>query len=212
MKFKLIPVKKIESLNVKNEVVYDLSVEVSHSYCVNGIAVHNSGCTTKNATGIYHPMASLIQEIREYQGKMSNRHRAVVADGGINSPDRFCKSLALGAHVVMMGSALAVAKESPAAKVSGFKYRYGDLDSFQKSAATSARIDSAIFRGSASFEVQKEYREPRYIEGKEILLSYSSKSLEDIIQKFMNGLRSSMSYFNARLLEEYRNNISWGVK
>lgn len=167
------------------------------------------GCTTKNATGIYHPMASLLQECKEYSQPWSMAPK-IVADGGINSPDRMCKALALGADCVMMGSALAIAKESPAQKVNATKYRFpNDHYGFYPNPPP---LDSAIFRGSASFEIQKEYREPRYIEGKEILLPYKGESLEEIITKFMNGLRSSMSYFNARTLEEYRANVTWGVK
>lgn len=165
------------------------------------------GCTTKNATGIYQPMASLIMEI---VNNNAQNQAKLIADGGINSPDRMCKALALGADLVMMGSALAVAKESPAQKVNGFRYRNPQENYFvfdQKNV-----IDSAVFRGSASFEVQKGYREPRYIEGKEVLLPYKGESLKEVIDRFMSGLRSSMSYFNARTLTEYRNNVTYGVK
>lgn len=176
------------------------------------------GCTTKNATGIYHPMASLLDEIDEYRsewvkGFITSKWRyptpKVIADGGISSPDRFCKALALGAEFVMMGSALAVAKESPAQKINAFEYNTRDSQ-FRYTYANTGP-DTAIFRGSASFEVQKEYREPRYIEGKEVLLPYSGKSLEEIVRSYMDGLRSSMSYFNARTLEEYRTNVTYGV-
>lgn len=178
-----------------------------------------SACTTKNATGIYHPMGSLLREIRSYKdnggfrddphNKNFLRSKIIIADGGINSPDRFCKALALGADVVMMGSTLAVAKESPAQKVNSVKYncRNNPMVSYWGD----SKENSAVFRGSASFEVQKEYREPRYVEGKEMLLPYSSESLEHIITKFMNGLRSSMSYFDAKTLEEYRTNVTFGT-
>jgi IMP dehydrogenase len=180
-------------------------------------------CTTKNATGIYYPMGSLLEEIEmsrrvfEY-GYLSVERRKTppaIADGGINTPDRMCKALALGADVVIMGSVLAVAKESPAKKINGFTYRNGKRPYDPMGHVMTwgeTVIDSAIFRGSASFEVQKEYREPRYIEGQEILLPYKGESLQDIITKFMSGLRSSMSYFNARTLEEFRTNVSYGIK
>lgn len=181
-------------------------------YPVMGVRVGiagGGGCTTKNATGIYHPMASLIQECVD-PDLGPGEQELIIADGGINSPDRFCKALALGADCVMMGSALAVARESPAEKVNAFVYNTRNDKSIYRYPHYNGP-DSAIFRGSASFEVQQEYREPRYIEGKEVLLPYKSQSLKEIISKYMDGLRSSMSYFNARTLEEYRANITWGV-
>lgn len=167
------------------------------------------GCTTKNATGIYHPMASLITETSNAKEKMMYPPK-IVADGGINSPDRMCKALALGADLVMMGSALAVAKESPAQK----RNRYENFNPNARMEYNSEyfKPDIAIFRGSASFEVQRGYREPRYIEGKEVLLPYKNESLSQILDRFMSGLRSSMSYFNARTLEEYRASVTYGVK
>ena len=171
------------------------------------------GCTTKNATGVYHPMASLLLECRDPDLEQGEQE-LLIADGGISNPSRFCKSLALGADCVMMGSALAVAKESPAQKVNGFTYYNGKRPYDPLGHVVTygeVVIDSAIFRGSASFEVQKEYREPRYVEGKEVLLPYSGKSLEEIVRSYMDGLRSSMSYFDARTLEEYRTNVTYGV-
>ena len=185
------------------EVVWECSF-----YPVAGVRVGiagGGGCTTKNATGIYHPMASLIQECFD-PDLGPGEQELIIADGGINSPDRFCKALALGAHAVMMGSALAVAKESPSQKVNAIRYGIPTYPLYNDE-----RIDTAIFRGSASFEVQQEYREPRYIEGKEVLLPYKGETLETILGRFMDGLRSSMSYFDARTLEEYRANVTWGV-
>lgn len=166
------------------------------------------GCTTKNATGIYHPMASLMIETSDAKQEMMYPPK-IIADGGINSPDRMCKALALGADLVMMGSGLAVTKESPAKKVNAFAYYAAGQH--RLGFGEQQKDDSAIFRGSASFEVQKGYREPRYIEGKEVLLPYKGESLKEVIDRFMSGLRSSMSYFNARTLEEYRANVTYGV-
>ena len=61
-----------------------------------------------------------------------------------------------------------------------------------------------------SFDVQKLYRDtPKYIEGRTKFLEYNAESLEEMMDRFADGLRSSMSYFNARNLDEYRKNISF---
>jgi IMP dehydrogenase/GMP reductase len=53
-------------------------------------------------------------------------------------------------------------------------------------------------------------KEPFYIEGEERLLPYSGP-LKKTVQRFVNGLRSSMSYMNARNLWEYRKNSNWCI-
>ena len=66
-----------------------------------------------------------------------------------------------------------------------------------------------VYHGSASFEIQKEYRNnPKYIEGRTRLLEYDGESLEGLITRFHDGIRSCMSYFNAKNLEEFRKNIT----
>jgi IMP dehydrogenase len=151
-----------------------------------------SACSTKNATGVYHPMASLILECKRFKEEY-NLKAKIIADGGIKEPQDFCKAIALGADCVMMGSTLAAAIDSPAEliKRDGRFYK--------------------VYHGSASFEIQKLYRDkPRYIEGKTTLLDFNNENLEQIIQKYSDGLRSSMSYFNAKDIEEYQKNITWG--
>jgi len=51
MNFTLEKVTKME-LSSQNNTVFDLTVEHDHSYCANGIVVHNSVCTTRIKTGI----------------------------------------------------------------------------------------------------------------------------------------------------------------
>jgi len=149
-----------------------------------------SVCETKTETGIYYPMASLIKEVYDY--KMTHNHTAqIIADGGIKSPSDACKAFALGADVVMLGGMLAACKESP---------------------ATTLNLDGKLFkvlRGAASFSVQQTFKEePKYIEGRETIVPYTGK-VENLVQRFRYGLQSSMSYLNAKTLEEYRKNASF---
>lgn len=165
-----------------------------------------SVCETRTETGVYSPMASIIQDIHLdnsldltpsgmwgslEEKRLRTRKALLIADGGIRTPSDLCKALALGADVVMMGGALAGTKESPAP---GYKDRNGK--------------QWKILRGAASFAVQKENGAENitYNEGAEEPVPYVG-SVEKVINRFAAGLRSSMSYMNARTLTEYRERV-----
>lgn len=149
-------------------------------------------CTTKNATGVYHPMASLILECKE---KKKTNGPCIIADGSIKEPQDFCKAIALGADFVMMGSVLSAATDSPAELIQ----KDGKL--------------FKIYHGSASFEIQNSYKDkPKYIEGRTVLLEHNNESVEQILNKFSDGLKSSMSYFDAKTIEKYQKNASFVVR
>lgn len=151
-----------------------------------------SACTTKNATGVYYPMASLIIECKSVKTDLMP---LIIADGGIKESSDCCKALALGADCVMMGSVLAASTESPAELIKRDKQFY------------------KLYHGSASFEIQKiKNSKPKYIEGRTRLIDYEGESIDQILDRFDDGLRSSMSYFNAYNLEEYRENVTYVVK
>ena len=66
-----------------------------------------------------------------------------------------------------------------------------------------------IYRGAASFSTKQiKTEKPEYVEGAETLLDYRGP-VEKLIKRFRNGLRSSMSYANARTIKEYKENIDW---
>jgi IMP dehydrogenase/GMP reductase len=189
---------------IKRDDVYIIAGNLvsGHLYyylCNNGVSAvrvgvaGGAGCTTKNATGIYNPMISVIKEA--YKSKTDGQHtNPIIADGGIKEPADFCKALAFGADVIMLGSLVANCIESPAE-------RYGTGRGGKQ---------YTIYRGSASSDIQSTYRDAvRYIEGRKVLLEYNSERLEELLKRFTEGLRSSMSYFNSRNLTEYRDNMNY---
>ena len=154
-----------------------------------GIAT-GRGCSTKDATGICSGQVTSILEC----AKIKKPGVALIADGGIKSPSDYCKALALGADVVMLGSLIAHTKESPAEIINQNGHLY------------------KVYNGSASFNIQKEYRiTPKYIEGKTVMLDYDGETIENLVNRLNDGLRSSMSYMGARTLEEYRANINFNI-
>lgn len=159
-----------------------------------------SVCETRTETGVYSPMATVIQQIgpmavhfMDYgkdQGKdqyfVPRRKALLIADGGIKTPSDMAKALALGADLVMAGGIFAGTKESPGEvlKIDGKTYK--------------------LLRGAASYSIQQGRSE--YVEGAETIVPYQG-SVEKVINRFAAGLRSSMSYMNAKNLEEYRKNV-----
>ena len=144
-------------------------------------------CSTKSSTGLFYPPISLIQECQTVK-KNSN----MIVDGGISLPQDLCKSLIFGGDCIMLGSLIASTSDSPAEIVE----RDGKF--------------FKVMHGSASFNIQKIYKnKPKYIEGKTVLIPYKEETLEELITRFMDGLISSMSYFDAVTLSQYRENLNY---
>jgi len=146
-----------------------------------------SVCETRDETGVFVPTPYAVA------AAASVRTRAlIIGDSGIRTPADMCKLLALGADCVMVGSALAGTKEAPGRVivVDGKKFK--------------------IMRGAASFSVQREFDggDPEYIEGAETMVPYKGR-VDDVVQRYLAGLRSSMSYMDARTLDEYRRNATF---
>jgi len=146
-----------------------------------------SVCETRTETGVFVPTPYAVAEAARV------RHRAVIiGDSGVRTPSDLCKLLALGADLVMVGSALAGTGEAPGRVivVDGKKYK--------------------IMRGAASFSVQQQagVEDPEYVEGAETLVPYKGRA-SGVIDRYLSGLRSSMSYMNARDLREYRANVDF---
>lgn len=144
-----------------------------------------SVCSTKIATGIYTPMFSVLKDLYEYKTN-NNLNIKIIADGGIKIPADYCKAMCV-ADVAMAGGIFAGTDESPGnvIKNDGKLYK--------------------IFRGAASYGVQKydAGKEPKYVEGLETLVEYKG-SLEKVVTSFNNGLKSCLSYMNAKNIDELK--------
>jgi IMP dehydrogenase/GMP reductase len=188
LKFKLVEITSKRTLNY-NGPVHDLTVEEDHSYNVNKIIVHNSICKTRIQTGFGVPtLASLIDVYEAKQ--MGGYNSSIIADGGIKYPADLVKSLVAGADAIIAGSLFAGTKEAPGQIIH-----------------TNDGLGWKSYRGMASSEVQADRKgglKPGTVaEGVSMLTPYKG-SLSRVVEEFVGGLRSGMTYANAKTLSELR--------
>jgi len=152
---------------------------------------NGSLCETRIRTGIGIPqVTALIDSIRAVEE--TGIDVPIIADGGVRMTGDVAKALSLGADSVMLGSLLAGTRESP-----GEIQRMGmwpNEQLFKK------------YRGSASAEVKQVHGlEEKNVEGNSKLIPYKGK-VERIINDIRDGVRSAMSYVNARTITEFQTN------
>lgn len=215
---KIIKISKIETFPYKGK-VFDLTVEKDHSYNINGIAVHNSACTTSVLTGHHVSLEyslKIIKGIKDIGKSQDGKYISfddwiktngytktkVIADGGINSIDKAIKALALGADYVMLGKMLAQCYESCGDKTwkrfIGFKngkpYLYRKTNYYGQSSER-GQIDRFGYVKSSP-------------EGKEYLIPVND-TISSFVDKFEAALRSSMSYAGAKTLDEFIGKVDY---
>ena len=175
---KLVEIKSIEKKNYTGK-VYDLTVEKTHSYNINGIVVHNSLCTTRIKTGFGVPNVTSLIEI------LNVATVPVMADGGIRTSGDISKALAIGSSTIMLGSLLAGTEESPGKVIespNGLYKRY---------------------RGSASLETKTVHGQAeRNVEGESTTIPFKG-GVKFVIEGLIDGVRSALSYGGANNLSEF---------
>lgn len=144
-----------------------------------------SCCCTATYTGIYYPMASLIDECYKIK-KGFHQDIKIIADGGITTYRDAFKALALGADYVMMGSRLCQCEDSAGTiktdpNGNSFKVYYGMASEY------------------GSHLLGKDTDAP---EG--MVKEYEIKPpIAKFAHLFSKYLKSTMSYCNAKNLDEF---------
>ena len=162
---------------------------------VNAIRVGIGGgsiCKTRIMTGFGVPTLTSVLDCRRVKEENDIcRDVSILADGGIRYPADLVKSLVAGADAIVAGKILAGTDSSPSEVV---------LISGEK---------KKVYRGMASLEVQSDKRgglKPGTCpEGVSTYIEYSG-SLDMVINDFIGGLKSAMTYAGARTLDELRGN------
>ncbi len=139
-------------------------------------------CATRGKTGIGYPQLSAIIEC-------SNGSIPIIADGGMRSASDVVKALAAGADFVMSGRMFAGCDETPGSVIS----KDGQL--------------VKEYRGMASKEANESFfgymPEWKTAEG---ISSYVpiKGSMKRVLNDYLGGLRSGMTYCDARTLKELK--------
>lgn len=163
---------------------WDLEVDCpTHSFVANNCIVHNSVCTTRVVTGAGSP---------SFTGMLECARRAdmegvqIIQDGGIRASGDIMKAFAAGADFAMIGSLAAGTKETP-----------GKLEVLPDG------TQRKKFMGSSSYERKNIAKE-----GVETYIEYKG-SFEPIFNNLVAGIRSGMSYCNAKTLDEIAVKAKW---
>jgi IMP dehydrogenase len=146
-----------------------------------------AACTTRMVTGFGMPQFTAVYEC----GKMAEKLRVpVIADGGVRSSRDVVLALAAGASSVMIGKLFAMTTESAAPK---------------RESKRSASGWEAKFRGQASEDFQTDYygglKSKTVAEGIDFWGEVTG-SARQLIETFLGGLRSGLTYGGARSIKE----------
>jgi len=147
-----------------------------------------SACTTYNATGFGSrgAQASIISDCA-----IAADRAVIIADGGIQHPGDISKSLALGAHMVMIGGMFSGLADSPGNIVTG--------------------EDGKVYKefwGSASIHATGKLGR---VEGIKKLIPMSNKTIMDEMNFLTECLQSAISYGGGTSLKCFRD-VEWMIR
>lgn len=153
-------------------------------------------CTTRIVTGIGMPQITAVASVAE---GLKETGIPFISDGGIRYSGDIAKTLAAGAHSVMIGSLFAGAEEAPG-EVELFQGRsYKSYRGMGSVGAMSQQHGSSDRYFQENDEIEKLV--PEGIEGR---VPYKGP-LDAIVHQLVGGLRAAMGYTGCSDLGEMRN-------
>ena len=154
-----------------------------------------AACSTRIVAGVGVPQLTALWECVAVGTELGV---PIIADGGVRNSGDLTKALAAGAGTVMVGSLLAGTEESPGRTV----VRGGGRFKVYRGMASAGAAESRRQRESSE-DVLDELAAAVVPEGVEAVVPFRG-SLADVLYQQVGGLRSGMSYLNARTLDELR--------
>ncbi|MEE9198737.1 MAG: IMP dehydrogenase, partial [Dehalococcoidia bacterium] len=162
-----------------------------------------SMCITRQVAGVGIPQLTAILDAA---AAARDRGIPIIADGGIRHSGDLTKALAAGASTVMLGNLLAGTDEGPGMVMvrDGRKVKIArGMASAEAVADRQLREDAA--RGWAAWDQFPAEIAP---EGVQAAVPYRGP-VADVVPQLVAGLRSGMSYCDARSLDELRANATF---
>jgi len=150
-------------------------------------------CTTKNVTGVTVPQFSAVLNCASALETINGIKPLIVADGGITEIGDIAKAIGAGADLVMCGRLFAGTREAPGERVGGKK----------------------VYRGMASKDAMLTIRTASSLptaEGISTLIDSTEQSASDVVNQIKGGLQSSFSYSNSKNMEEFHENVLFGLR
>ncbi len=148
-----------------------------------------SMCTTRIMAGAGVPQITAIMDVYEAsQGRVP-----VCADGGVKNPGDIVKAIGAGADTVMSGSIFSGTKETPGKIITknGKKFK-----EYRGMASYLATVKKMALDGKKKDEVV-------HVEGEMTVIEYKGPVVP-IVNKFLGGLASGMTYMGADNIERLK--------
>lgn len=152
-------------------------------------------CTTRIVAGVGVPQLTAVADVAGIAVPL-------IADGGIRRSGDIAKALAAGADTVMIGSMFAGTAESPGQVEMSDR---GLVKMIRGMSTHEAVLDRAVRTGET---VDDEYFEQRAPEGVSGQVPYRG-AVGKLIRQLMGGVKSSMSYMDARTIPELWENAEF---
>ncbi|HKK54411.1 MAG TPA: guanosine monophosphate reductase [Patescibacteria group bacterium] len=146
-------------------------------------------CTTRVMTGAGIPQITAIMDVYE----ASQNRVPICADGGIKCPGDVVKAIGAGANTIMIGSLLSGTKESPGKIIIKDKKKFKEHRGMASYLATIKRLKMD----------GKKIDKDVHVEGEMMLAPYQGP-IAPIINKFLGGLASGMTYTGSKMIDNLR--------